>query len=633
MVADFVPFGKYSERPDTQSPASYRDAMRHAARLGLLGLLSTVAAISRAQQPQAQRHDVAGWIRALASDDAGQRRAAIRSLARIGRPSLPALRATLRSRSPTTQRAAASALVRIGEPALRFAIDALLDANSIDSATWILRRIGEPAVPALLARIDQNASRRRAIVIRTLGRLGKIGLSAVPVLIAKLDDERDQAAAALALGDLAPYLGSQRAAVLDRLLQLASRWTPQTDRSWTESKATFELCVRATRSNLTFNRGSALATALGKLQPQSIEPLREMLRNGRQYSRLIAALALGSMGTVARPAVEELLLTLDDSNLDPRVVVYVVWAIGHIRSDPPRAIARLHELARHPVPLIRFNAVHAMLKLHDDPERVGKFLADEIAGHEYRARSLESIEKLLQWNVLRFTAEEQRDRPRRTKRYNEIVPREQFVIDPSPLVTALIDVLNAKVRDHRISAARILGAIGQQAAAASGALANCVANTSAPERVAALAALIRIDPDRVSAETLSDGDRVAWAPEIFHALRSLGSSASRSIPILQAAIASRHAPTRRYAVILLEDQRDCARAESILLDALGSRYDDVRTLALRSFSDSKAKRARAVARLRELLLSEHADVGNRRAARWHGVDRCACQGPDRSRTG
>ena len=192
--------------------------------------------------------------------------------------------------------AAALAMARIGEPALPHLIDALRGDNSVVVATWALRRVGKPAIDALIAETNAPLAPARARAMRALGRLEERAAAAIPALIAKLDVEEDVMAAALALGDL----GASAERAIPKLVELLAAWDRKRDRSW--AAASFENYVAAVRENRTFSRGASIATALGKIGPPALEPLIEQLFTGSESTRLLAALALGRMGASAKSA-------------------------------------------------------------------------------------------------------------------------------------------------------------------------------------------------------------------------------------------------------------------------------------------------------------------------------------------
>jgi HEAT repeat protein len=192
------------------------------------------------------------------------RNAALRALAQIGSPSVPILRAGLRSRKTATRSGCAFALGVLGAeaepavpelvqlvqhdsepkvrstavaalgaigPAAREAVPALArclkdpDRMIEYQATQALAAIGPEDVPALVELLKDENARVRAEAIFLLGQWGAGAKSAVPALMNALNDREptNRSLAALSLG----HMGPDAKAALTRLRDL--RWSKRSD--------------------------------------------------------------------------------------------------------------------------------------------------------------------------------------------------------------------------------------------------------------------------------------------------------------------------------------------------------------------------------------------------------------------
>lgn len=166
----------------------------------------------------------------------------------------------------------------------------------------------------------------------------------------------------------------------------------------------------------------------------------------------------------------------------------------------------------------------------------------------------ESLNRLLDWQVVRFDKHAGEPAKRKTKRtFDPIRPQRQWFVETSTWLPHLIEALQGSKRDDRVTAARILRAIGADAADAAPELARLANGDAGRLRVAARCALAAIAPAELcKLDALVQGDGARWDSDFFHALRNLEERAAPVLPVLAAGLESKDARTRRFAILVLE---------------------------------------------------------------------------------
>jgi len=207
----------------------------------------------------------------------------------------PALMESLSDADPSVVAHVAESFASLGAKAVPRAIDAFKKKETRELAVQVLRRIGPdaaPAVPELVEALkDPDVAFRREVLF-TLAAIGPAAKAAVPALVAMLSDTNEELrpAACYALGRIGPdakdAVPELRKALRgeDRLLKFASVW--------------------------------ALLHILPEdaaLRPLAVPILTGMLEKApHDMVRVQAAIALGELKALGKPAVPVLKKLLDD---------------------------------------------------------------------------------------------------------------------------------------------------------------------------------------------------------------------------------------------------------------------------------------------------------------------------------
>jgi HEAT repeat protein len=389
-------------------------------------------------------------IAALRHNETWVRRNGAEELGRLGaaaRPAIPALIAAAVDVEEPVRKSAAGALEKIdpewpATPGAAEAVPALVKALGSrftevwQLASFLLGRIGKPAVPTLIdALADRWQDTRQVVVARSLGRIGPAAAEAVPALAHELTGEHAHVrqAAAEALGQIGPAAEP----AVPGLIQLL------TDR------------LPASR------QAAAVALArVGRADPAAIPPLIQLLPDRSDEVREAAVGALAGFGPDAVAPLIELLQALDSKSMEEwlRVrVQHLDWscrAAARLEQGGSVAIgprANFEEIRREPIKALRSatwcfgHAVADQLRLETAREAAVRVLA-------------------------------------------------QLGPDAAPAVGVLADALTDKSRRTRLAAVRALGQVGPAARPALPGLVRALAEGD-PVRKAATEALARIDPN------------------------------------------------------------------------------------------------------------------------------------------
>ena len=224
-------------------------------------LLSRNAAAQNLSASKANPKEIASLIEKLKTNDERELDAAIEKLGEIGEPAIPALMAALQDKNLQVRRSAAE----------------------------VLKQIGRPAIPALAKALKNSDANVRSSAASALGRIGAEAQTALPQLVPLLKDSdaKVRSSAASALGSRS---GEAKTA-LPQLVPLLK-----------DSDAN----VRHSAASALGGIGAEAKTALLQIVP--------LLKDSDPNVRYSAALALGSIGAEAKTAVPQLVPLLKDSD-------------------------------------------------------------------------------------------------------------------------------------------------------------------------------------------------------------------------------------------------------------------------------------------------------------------------------
>ncbi len=178
------------------------------------------------------------WVETLSSEDRDERGAAIKQLAEIGKPAIPAVRSALRSRNPQVVVAACDVIGRTGQEAAD-AIPDLIVALKRDSegfygngftnvptaAVFALKRIGKPSVKPLIEMMKVERGLLLTYIIPALAEIGEDAEEAIPGLIDVLRT-RSTLYRTYAAGALGEFGDKAKAAVPDLIAALSDGHPP-----------------------------------------------------------------------------------------------------------------------------------------------------------------------------------------------------------------------------------------------------------------------------------------------------------------------------------------------------------------------------------------------------------------------
>ena len=235
-------------------------------------------------------------LEAIEEENANMRAQAVRALAAVAEPglALPRLIEALKDESDRVRRAAAEGLAGYGDsakPAVSVLIRTLKDdsgGSAGRAAALALRKIGKPAVAALVADLADNP---RKDVMMLLGKMGPAAREAVPALVAltRDDDVGMRCAARLAMWRIDRAHECNRALFDNLRLDLKG-----------PDEARVDVCA-----------------AVGEIGPEAksmVPALLEALREQDSVAQDFVAEALGHIGAEARAAIPALVEALRPPN-------------------------------------------------------------------------------------------------------------------------------------------------------------------------------------------------------------------------------------------------------------------------------------------------------------------------------
>ncbi|UCC68241.1 MAG: HEAT repeat domain-containing protein, partial [Armatimonadota bacterium] len=240
---------------------------------------------------------------------------------------------------------AIKALGLIGERrAVPDLIPSLQETSFREAAATALGQIGDPrAVEYILATMTATDKRYRNAAVLALRR---IGAPAIPALVRELRSPevlmRRAAAAALVGSDTPRVTTALASTVRDRIEDAEVRASAALALGWKDNLAGVAPLVDALSAS-DWRVVDAAVEALGDIGVNAIGRLQNVLRDPAQdlTVRYQVARALAAMG---RPAVDELLAAL--ARPAPEVQKWSAIALGQIGLAQPRVIEALEELER-----------------------------------------------------------------------------------------------------------------------------------------------------------------------------------------------------------------------------------------------------------------------------------------------
>ena len=454
-------------------------------------------------------------IKSTTHPDPRVRRSAVRTLRRLA-PSpeqlAPLLSRQLADVDPSVVMPALHTLADMDDDAVPFLLEALKQPKSRYWATIALAEIGPeaaPAVESLTQLAAEGEIEERIQALLALAAIGEKAATAAPVMVKALDSE-DVALhfpAAFALGRVraadADAALEKAAAGDDPFLAEVASWARA--RIHPDDKSLVDDAVKRLRTGLHSDRPNERAAAtsglsdlsekleepvrrelagefadllsdpvaevglggggaLIRLGTTAVDTLRERLSDPALRGRVLEI--LGAIGPAAKPAVDDIIKSLDDA--DPAVRGDAAVAIASIGPDAAAAVPSLLKmLADEGAPAARYPAAFAL-------GRIGR--AAKPAVEQLRALATSSDEVLATvalWAALKITPED-------SSLFDQAIP-------------ALRKAVRAEREIVRLEAAVALGEIGAAAASAIPIL-ELVSeeDSSKPVRAAAAAALAKI---------------------------------------------------------------------------------------------------------------------------------------------
>ncbi len=434
----------------------------------------------------------------------------------------PALIKALDDGNGNVRRTAAEALIKIPSEA-DMIIPALVGALKHGDYTFqvALRKMGAPAVPALVEALKDERWVARKGAANVLGMLGRRATESAPALLEALKDERREvrAAAARALGGIgAPPDEAVPAlvhALEDEFPSVRRRAAEALGKLGTPSRPAAPALIRASKDKHADVRGIAV-WALGSICPKASDAVSAFihaLSDKDANVRIAAARALARSGPAAKQAAGKLIEALRDSNRSVRFLALA--ALGRVSGDPkgtmqasPALIRALILALKNEEGNMRSSVARALGKIEPGAKEAIPALTEALKDQygPVRTRAAESLVKL-------------------------------------GLPDRGLDFLIAELHDesggHRAWAARLLGKAGAAAKGAIPALTEALKDEQEQVRRAAAETLVKLGlPVRalpVLIATLKDGPayRRKWAA---WTLGKVGAPAKGAIPALKEAL-------------------------------------------------------------------------------------------------
>ena len=357
-------------------------------------LLTRNAAAQNLSASKASSQEINSLIKKLKTNDEKELDATIKKLRKIGKPAIPALIEALRDRNLLVRR----------------------------SAIGVLREIGRPAIPGLAKALKNSDANIRSSAANILGgsnfRIkGAEAKTFVPQLIPLLKDSdagvRSSAASTLgsigaeaktAVPQLIPLLKDSDAGVrnsaafaLGNIGAEAKTFLPQLVSLLQDSDPQ----VR--------NRAAAALGQIGAEVKTVLPQLIPLLKDSDAYVRGTTVYALGNIGAKAKTAVPQVVPLLQDS--DPQVRYRAASALGNIGAEAKAAVPHLFPLLKDSDPDVRSSAASALGEIGAEakaavPELVSLLKDSDLQVRYSVADALVSIALSLQEKVKTLTSPE-----------------------------------------------------------------------------------------------------------------------------------------------------------------------------------------------------------------------------------
>jgi HEAT repeat protein len=443
-------------------------------------------------------------------------------------------------------------------------------------AMQALRRIGKPAVPALvpLLKDKEPAVRWQAAVI--LGGIGPDAKETVPDLQTALEAERDAfavvAAAALAyvqiggdpknpIAKVIELLGSDEAAIRESAAAVLEAFGRQ-------AAPAVEKLTALLDDDDEMVRAQALETlrAIGPAARKAVPALSKRLSDADAEVRAGAVRALRALGPQAAPAVPELRKALTSEDLSVREgSVEALQAIGPAAKDAVPDLIKILSTKvvnqTHHLPALRAlaaigpdakSAAPALLRLLDDKDNELRLAVLDTLG-SVGAATPEVIARL------QLTAQRDSFSTVRAAAIRALGRMGPAAKEAAPTLNAIAE---GKGQDLRVWAAAALARIGVEPAANTAVVVDALKNRSPAGRVARLAALDALgllgpagkDAVPLLEELLRDrtpisrGEKTQLRQKATEALGYLGSAARPTVPKLADLLNDGDEDVRRTAV-------------------------------------------------------------------------------------
>jgi HEAT repeat protein len=469
-------------------------------------------------------------------------------------------------------------------------------------AMQALRRIGKPAVPALvpLLKDKQPAVRWQAAVI--LGGIGPDAKEALPDLQTAVETERDAFAVVAAAALAQVQIGGDPKKPVAKVIELLGSDEPAIRGSAAAVLEAFGRQAAPAVEKLTallddedeMVRGQALGTlrAIGPAGRKAVPALTKRLSDTDAEVRAGAVRALRALGPQAAPAVPELIKGLASDDLNVREgSVEALQAIGPAAKD---AVPELTSLLRTKVanPIHHLPALRALAAIGPDAKSATPALLQLLDDKDTELRlavldTLGSIEAAMP----------------------EVIARLQMIAQRDSFSTV------------RAAAIRALGRMGPAAKEASPALKAIAEGTGPDLRVWASAALARIGVEpaantAVVVEALKDRSPTGRVARLaaLDALQLLGPAGKDALPLLEELLRDRTPISRGEKMQLRQKAAEAlsylgAAAQPAvpkLADLLNDGAEDVRRTAVEALGRLGPEAVAAADRLRELARSDPA---------------------------
>jgi len=304
-------------------------------------LLTRNAAAENLSASKANPKEIASLIEKLKTNDEMELDAAINKLRKIGEPALPALMEALQDKNLQVRRSAADVLRQIGRPAIPALAKALKnsDANVRRSAAYALGKMGaeaKTALPQLVPLLNDSDAKVRSNAAFALEGIGAKAKTAVPQVVRLLKDSDAN-------------VRSRAASALGAIGAEAKTAVPQLVPLLKDSDAK----VRSRAASALGRIGAEAKTALPQLVP--------LLKDSDANVRDSAAYALGRIGAEAKTALPQLVPLLKDSNANVRS--NAAYALGKIGAEAKTALPQLVPLLKDSNAKVCSDAASALEKI------------------------------------------------------------------------------------------------------------------------------------------------------------------------------------------------------------------------------------------------------------------------------